>query len=112
MLCASGAKAVDVALRAAVGSSRPKMEVVRILLDTGASPNATNLVGSNALHLAIRYGHLDVVKVLLEHRAVIDEFCYHTIKGSLWLLNKQAMEELLMKHSGQQQTAPLTECQP
>jgi ankyrin repeat protein len=114
MLCASGAKAVDAALRAAVGSGRrPKMVgTVKILLDTSASPNATNLVGSNALHLALRYGHLDVVKVLLEHGAVVDEKCYPATGNFRWSggeVTKHEIGNLLKKYSDQQQITSLTE---
>jgi len=80
------------------------MRIIEILLDTGASPNATNAVGSNAIHLAIRYGRRDVVNVLLEQGAVVDEQCYHVYhanRGYLLGLDKQAIEELLMEYSDQ-----------
>ncbi|PKL76764.1 MAG: hypothetical protein CVV27_08635 [Candidatus Melainabacteria bacterium HGW-Melainabacteria-1] len=43
-------------------------EVVRLLLQRGADPNA-NIFGWTALHAAVNLGSLELVKLLLEHKA-------------------------------------------
>jgi len=40
---------------------------VRLLLEHGADPNIQNEYGDTPLHKAAYNGHVDVVKLLLEH---------------------------------------------
>jgi ankyrin repeat protein len=42
------------------------VEIVRVLLENGANPNAKNNIGRTPLHGAASLGHVDVVRVLLE----------------------------------------------
>ncbi|KAF8417409.1 hypothetical protein EV426DRAFT_377276 [Tirmania nivea] len=42
------------------------MEVVKVLLDRGATIDATTMRGSTALNKAAQNGHIEVVKVLLD----------------------------------------------
>jgi ankyrin repeat protein len=44
-------------------------EVVRLLLERGADVEAKDNNGKNSLQEAARYGHDEVVKLLLEHGA-------------------------------------------
>ncbi|KAF8417410.1 ankyrin repeat-containing domain protein, partial [Tirmania nivea] len=47
-------------------------EVVTVLLDRGATIDATTKLGSTALHLAAKNGHMTVVKSLLDRGACND----------------------------------------
>ena len=47
-------------------------DIVKRLLEAGASVNLKNFKGTTALAAAVRRGHLDVVKILLEGGANID----------------------------------------
>ena len=48
------------------------MQVVRMLLEQGASVNAIDTDGCTALHLAAQDGHERIVRLLLRNGAVID----------------------------------------
>jgi len=52
-------------------SSKGDFEVVRMLLKNGIDTDSRTKKGSTALHLAARYGHLDIVKLLHKHGADI-----------------------------------------
>lgn len=43
------------------------MEVVRWFLDLGVRPDVAPHLGRTGLHWAIPYGHLEVIRLLLEH---------------------------------------------
>ena len=48
-------------------SSRDRIEIVKLLLQSGAEPNLVNTYsGSTPLHLASSYGYTDIVRLLLE----------------------------------------------
>jgi ankyrin repeat protein len=46
-----------------------KVEIVRLLLEHGADPNATQAGGTTPLHTAARHGSRDMVEALLAHDA-------------------------------------------
>jgi len=51
-----------------------KLEVLQALLEAGAEPNAKNSkTGRTALHEAVTYGRLEVVKALIAKRADINQ---------------------------------------
>ena len=45
------------------------VEIVKLLLERGANPNAKNNIGRTPLHYAAQEGCVDVVRVLLERGA-------------------------------------------
>lgn len=49
-----------------------KPEIVKILLDLGADPNAKNIVGFTPLHWAAQYGFIESAKLLLAAGAEVD----------------------------------------
>jgi ankyrin repeat protein len=49
-----------------IASSRGNLEIVRVLLDYGASPNIRDCVGNLPIHLAIISSQVPVVTLLLE----------------------------------------------
>ena len=53
-------------------SSRGKVDIVRLLLDHGADPNARGRHGRTSLHRASSFGDLDTARLLLAHGAEID----------------------------------------
>jgi len=52
-----------------------RLEMVRVLLKNNASVGFVNQGGVNALHVACKNGHLDVVEVLLQAAEYQYEFC-------------------------------------
>lgn len=42
-------------------------ETVKLLLNAGADPNIVDSDGNNALHIAVYYNHLNIVKLLLRY---------------------------------------------
>ena len=52
-------------------SSKGKFELVRTLIKSGIDVSARTKKGSTAMHLAARYGHLDIVKLLQKNGADI-----------------------------------------
>lgn len=48
------------------------VEVVRMLIDAGADVNAQDVFGDSALGEAVKCGHTDIVRLLLEHGAVVN----------------------------------------
>ena len=42
-------------------------DVVNFLLELGANPNEKAHCGATALHFAAECGHVDIVRILLEH---------------------------------------------
>lgn len=48
----------------------PKPEMVKLLLDQGANPNATNKFGYTPLHWAAKHGHLISAKMLFEKELI------------------------------------------
>ena len=51
-----------------IGSDADQIEIVRLLLEAGADPNARELLyqGGGALHAAASYGNLELARILLE----------------------------------------------
>lgn len=49
------------------------IEFVQMLLAMGADPNASCSEGQTVMHLAARYGSLDVLKLLIEHGALVQD---------------------------------------
>lgn len=49
-----------------------RVEMLRVLLASGADPNIRNEHMSSCLTLAVEYGHLDCVQVLVEYGAEVD----------------------------------------
>src|SRR5687767_15718996 len=47
-------------------------EMVGLLLERGADPDAGSEVGQSPLHLAAMYGHVEAARALLEHGASVD----------------------------------------
>ena len=45
-----------------------KLELVRYLTQIGADINIPNAANDNALHLAARWGRVDIIKLLLDKR--------------------------------------------
>lgn len=76
---------------------RNHAEVVRLLLEAGASSELTNEYGETALHLAAYFGSLDAVRVLLEHGADPnrrDEFERTAFTWARWGDNDELVELL------------------
>ena len=77
-------RALDVNTQFPIIGSRPLIlaaakghhEMVRLLLDRGASVDAADYTGWTALHAAVYGGHTDVVQLLLEHGARF-EYAHH-----------------------------------
>ncbi|WP_348264048.1 ankyrin repeat domain-containing protein [Telmatobacter sp. DSM 110680] len=69
-------------LALAFASQKGEIEIVRLLLDAGEDPNRYNPLGSHShstpLHQAALYGHVDVVRLLIERGARVD------MKDLLW----------------------------
>ena len=57
-------------LHLAVANNRPRL--MEVLLGAGASVDDTDLEGRTALHVASFYGHVEVVRLLLEHGAQLN----------------------------------------
>ena len=57
------------------------LEVIQLLLDRGANPNAFDMLGHTPLILSARKGHLEVVKLLLDRGADPNAF---DIVGHSW----------------------------
>ncbi|RPB22045.1 ankyrin, partial [Terfezia boudieri ATCC MYA-4762] len=55
-----------------IAAKKGHLEVVKVLLDKGATINAMTHVNRTALHMAAENGHLEVVKVLLDKGATIN----------------------------------------
>ena len=76
------ADADDRHLALAFASQKGEIEIVRLLLDAGEDPNRYNPLGSHShstpMHQAALYGHVDVVRLLVERGARTD------IKDLLW----------------------------
>ena len=53
-------------------SSRGKVDIVRLLLDHSADPNARGRHEQTSLHRASSFGYLDIARLLLEHGAEVD----------------------------------------
>ncbi len=51
-----------------------KAEIVRLLLDHGADPNAEDLCGEAPLQAASRYGHIECVEMLIAAGAKLDHY--------------------------------------
>lgn len=50
-----------------------KVNIVKVLLASGANPNLRAHDGTTPLHMASSFNHLDVVRALIEGRARVDE---------------------------------------
>ena len=49
-----------------------KVQAVRCLIKKGANPALRHRTGWNSLHIASRYGHVDVIELLVSHMTDID----------------------------------------
>jgi len=52
-----------------VAAYRGHADVAKVLLESGADPDAKNKEGNTPLHAAAYRGHIDVASLLLEHGA-------------------------------------------
>lgn len=59
----------DTVLKAAIKSQYKNLQVISLLLTAGANPNIHNKYGETALHEAVGTGDIDVVKLLMQHKA-------------------------------------------
>ncbi|OAQ60738.1 O-methyltransferase family protein [Pochonia chlamydosporia 170] len=55
-----------------VASTKGHLEVVKVLLENGASTATANITGVAPLHVAARLGHLEMIKLLLVEGAAIE----------------------------------------
>jgi ankyrin repeat protein len=66
----------------ALAAQHGRVEVVRQLLDAGEDPNRLNPKGTHAhstpMHQAALQGHVDIVRILVEHGARVD------VKDTIW----------------------------
>ena len=70
-------------------ASAGNVNVVRILLEHGSNPNKRNRI-FNALNLASHYGHLEIVKELIQHGAFIND--YHVVSPLLAAISGDNIE--------------------
>lgn len=61
----------DTALIVAV-RTRENLELVKLFLEYGADPNASDKKGWTPLHIASLFGHRDIAKLLLDRGAIVD----------------------------------------
>jgi uncharacterized protein len=77
------------------------IEIVSILLEKGANPNATDVVGITPLHMAVPKGSKDVIKLLIERGADIETFAPYLRRNALHMAsgsgNAEAVAALLEK---------------
>ncbi|KAK4171219.1 hypothetical protein QBC36DRAFT_100935 [Triangularia setosa] len=73
-----------------VASSCGKIDIVRMLLSKNANVNAHGMRHCTALRAACRYGHADIVQLLLRHGAVIDFPLENWFKPEILVLLRKA----------------------
>src|SRR5262245_19293284 len=74
-------------------AKRGDANTVAALLDQGANVNAKGVYGSNALAFAADRGHVEVVQVLIKHKANVNvRDSFYSATPLTWATNKKHLE--------------------
>lgn len=87
------------ALNLAVSGQKPNVDVVQLLLNQGADPNATNNYGGTPYSVAVDRGHTNMVVLLLERGAKETAISRSAPLRHAALKNQLAEAEVLVKQS-------------
>ncbi len=81
-----------------------EIELIEAFVSSGADLNAQNLDGETALHLAVRYGLMDICERLIKHGADLSSYdnygrnALHTACGS----NQYDIVRMILEHCSMQ----------
>ena len=79
-------------------SSLGRINQVKVVLDSGGDPNLHDSDGYSALHAASENGHLDIVKLLIEHGADINyKSEYSALELAIMAEHDEVVKYLLTK---------------
>ena len=83
-------------------SSLGRIDQVEAILNSGLDPNMHDSDGYSALHAASENGHLEVVKILVEHDADINYKSGYTALELAKIAKKDEIVEYLIAHGAKQ----------
>lgn len=86
------------ALFSAIQVESPSLDVIKLLLDAGFDPNSSNeCLSHSSLGEAARLGRLDVVQLLLEHGADVNNQCNGELQETPLMLAAEAGHQEVVK---------------
>lgn len=85
----------------------PLLALVRLLIVNGAPLDATDLEGQSALHLAVKYGYIEIVRALIEAGASLCE-TNHQSQTPLALAKNPEIIQLLKERLGETKKSTCT----